>query len=66
MKYTLESIPGAARVAIFLALLAALTFLVLTDTDYDFLAGLLGGLLFGLLLGEWALYLKRKRTRQKR
>ena len=52
--------------AIFLALLAALAFLALTDTDYGFLAGLLGGLLFGLLLSEWALYLKRKRTRQKR
>ena len=32
MKYTLESIPGAARAAIYLALLAALAFLALTDT----------------------------------
>jgi len=64
MKYTLESIPGAARVVVCLALLAALVFLALTDTGYDFLAGLLGGLLFGLLLGELALFFKRRRTKQ--
>ncbi|WP_018477048.1 hypothetical protein [Pontibacter roseus] len=66
MKDIIARIPVAARVAIYLALLAALVYLALAETDYSLLAGLLSGLLFGLLVGELARYLKRRRARQQR
>jgi NhaP-type Na+/H+ or K+/H+ antiporter len=60
MKYTLASLPGRTRALIMLLLLVATPVIVYTDGIPGFFAGFSGGLLVGLVLGELAVYLKRK------
>jgi hypothetical protein len=57
-----RNIPGKQRIAIIVALFAVLVSATVVDQPEHLLGSLTGGALFGLLITELVLYLKRRKS----